>query len=349
MGRADGGGGAAVGPERWPRLVAHADWGTAPGKRWMARAVWLGGRYWAGPPERVGEAGTLLARLRAEAGGGGVLVGFDFPIGVPAAYAERVGIREFAAVLPRLGHEEWARFYDVAERPEEVSLWRPFYPRRPGGTSQRQLVEALGVGTIDDLRRRCELRSERRKAAAPLFWTLGAQQVGRAAIGGWRDVLGPAARDPEAGVALWPFEGAFGALLGSGKTVVVETYPAEFYGHLGVAWRTATAGGRSGKRWRDDRAANGPVLAGWAEEAGVGLDPDLGRLLGEGFGPGEAGEDPFDAVVGLLGMLNVVLGRRPAGDPVEEASRRVEGWILGQTAAPEPVVGAVGSGAAPGR
>jgi hypothetical protein len=41
-------------------------------------------------------------------------------------------------------------------------------------------------------------------------------------------------------------------------------------------------------------------------------------------------DDPFDAAVGLLGMLNVVLGYRPAGDAQAEIIRRVEGWILGQ-------------------
>jgi len=37
-------------------------------------------------------------------------------------------------------------------------------------------------------------------------------------------------------------------------------------------------------------------------------------------------------VVGLLGMLNVVLGRRPSGEPDDPLVRRLEGWILGQTA-----------------
>ena len=48
-------------------------------------------------------------------------------------------------------------------------------------------------------------------------------------------------------------------------------------------------------------------------------------------GPG--GEDPFDAVAGLFGMVNVLLGRRAAGVPGrDEAVRRVEGWILGLAA-----------------
>jgi hypothetical protein len=51
-----------------------------------------------------------------------------------------------------------------------------------------------------------------------------------------------------------------------------------------------------------------------------------------GSGTGASGEDRFDAVVGLLGMLNVVLGRRPSGEPDDPLVRRLEGWILGQTA-----------------
>jgi hypothetical protein len=51
----------------------------------------------------------------------------------------------------------------------------------------------------------------------------------------------------------------------------------------------------------------------------------------DGFGPG-GGDDRFDAAVGLFGMLNVVLGRRPSGEPDDPVVRRIEGWILGQSA-----------------
>ena len=52
----------------------------------------------------------------------------------------------------------------------------------------------------------------------------------------------------------------------------------------------------------------------------------------DGFGAGADGEDRFDAVVGLLGMLGVVRGRRCSGEPDDPVVRRVEGWILGQQA-----------------
>ena len=51
------------------------------------------------------------------------------------------------------------------------------------------------------------------------------------------------------------------------------------------------------------------------------------------FGAHPDGEDAFDAMVGLLGMLNVVLGLRSAGDPPPGAAPDVEGWILGQAPA----------------
>jgi hypothetical protein len=48
----------------------------------------------------------------------------------------------------------------------------------------------------------------------------------------------------------------------------------------------------------------------------------------EGF---PEGDDSFDAVVGLFGMLEVALGRREPGEPQDEHIRDVEGWILGQS------------------
>ena len=316
-----------------PALVAHADWGTAPVKRWLARAALADGRYVAQAPEPVGDAGTLLRRLLdATNPSGAVLVGFDFPIGLPLRYAERAGVEDFLALLPRLGREEWGQFFDVAEERAGIGPRRPFYPRRPGGTRQRHLIEALGLATIDDLRRVCDRPHPHRRAASPLFWTLGAQQVGKAAIAGWRDVLAPGLRDPALGLAIWPFSGSLPALLRSDRIVAVETYPGEVYHHLRITWPRAATGLASGKRSQRARAANARILLDWAETVGVALDPALQRQIEAGFGPSPDGEDPFDAVVGLLGMLNVVLGRRAPGEPTDQRVRRVEGWILGQEA-----------------
>ena len=309
-----------------PALVAHADWGSTPGRRSVAKALWEGDRYVAHAPGPVGEPETLLGRLRREAEGRGpVLVGFDFPIGVPTAYAARAGIGDFRALLPELGRGEWADFYRVAEDPEEIGPRRPFYPQRPGGTRLVHLLDALGVGSRDDLLRRCERARPGRNPAAPLFWTMGAQQVGKAAIVGWQRVLAPALADLGE-VALWPFDGMLSDLLAAspGGTVVAETYPAEFYGHLGVDLRP------EGKRSQAARRRNARTLLRWAARVRVGLSPALERVLEDGFGPSGDGEDPFDAAVGLFGMLNVLLGRRASGEPEDRRIRKIEGWMLGR-------------------
>lgn len=199
-------------------------------------------RAFADSPFESFEPGTLLQRLRDRAGGDTTAVGFDFPIGVPAAYARRAGIEDLLNLLPRLGQGRWADFYAVASTPEDIDLTRPFYPMRPGGTKQKHLTDALGVDGMEELLRRCDRANDTRGAASPIFWTLGGKQVGKAAILGWREILGPALRDEELDVSIWP----------------------------------------------------------------------------------------FDAMLGLLSMVEVALGYRSAGAPETEEVRRVEGWILGQ-------------------
>ena len=144
-------------------------------------------------------------------------------------------------------------------------------------------------------------------------------------------MLVPAARDEGLGLAIWPFDGSLEDVLKPGRTVVVETYPAEFYGHLGVRFPASQRGLRSGKRVSRDRAANAEALLKWAAEAGVEIDEELRLEIEDGFGDRADGEDRFDAVVGLFGMLNVLLGRRPPGAPDDPQIVNIEGWILGQS------------------
>jgi hypothetical protein len=312
-----------------PQLVAHADWSVVPAKRWLALAALQTGAYRAQPPQLAGDPQTLLSRLREQAGPDGVvLLGVDFPLGLPLAYAERAGADDFVALLPRLGQGVWRDFYRVAERAAEISLHRPFYPLRPGGARQSHLVQALGLPSSTALHRRCDHQQPDRPAAAPLFWTIGPRQVGKAAILGWRDLLahGLARGD----LTLWPFHGALAELLQQGRIVVAETYPAECYRHLGVRFSPSRAGASSGKRVQAERSANAQRLLRWADETGVSLDCELRATIENGFGGSADGEDRFDAVVGLFGLLNIVLGRRPPGDPTEPAIRRIEGWIMGQ-------------------
>lgn len=304
-----------------PALVGHADWSVDPGKRWLALATRRAdGRYRARSPQPVGHLGSLLARIGDEARDGHALLGFDFPIGLPAAYAARAGATDFRAAVE--GFDD--RFYAVAERPDEISLAKPFYPMRPGGRRRQQLLDGLGLASWSDLLRRCDRRSATRRAACAIFWTQGAQQVGKAAITGWRDLLAPALR---AGIdlALWPFDGPLEELLARRRLVVAETYPAEVYGHLGLDLR-------GGKQQRQVRRSNATALIASAKALAVQLERALAFEIGDGFGARADAEDRFDAVVGLLGMLGVVLGRRASGDPDDPVVRRIEGWILGQTA-----------------
>lgn len=320
-----------------PTLVAHADWGSAAPKRALVVAVLSQeGRYQVSIPRQVNKPERLLADLALEAGpGGSVFAGFDFPIGLPLHYAEKVGVKDFRDFLSGLGQGEWQDFYRVAAIPEEISLRRPFYPNRAGASKQWHLLQALSATTLDDLRRQCERAGTdeagaTHRAACPLFWTLGGQQVGKAAIHGWSHMIGPALNDPSVTARLWPFDGDMDNLIQPGGILIAETYPAEFYHHLGVKFSTHRAGTKSGKRVQSERAANAIRLLDWAEYNRVEVDPDLERMLVEGFGRHPYGDDMFDATVGLFGMLNVILGNQPCRIPEDEHVRRIEGWILGK-------------------
>lgn len=312
-----------------PHLIAHADWGSDPQKRWMCVAeVTRDEGYHIGRPEPARDPATLLRRLRERANGATVAVGFDFPIGVPWEYARRAGIRAFLDVLPELGHDRWADFYTVASTPEDISLTRPFYPMRPGGTKQRHLTDALGVDDVTDLLRACERPTEKRGTASPLFWTMGGTQVGKAAILGWREIVGPALRNDDLEVSIWPFDGDFAELVHRGGIVIAETYPAEACLHLGL---TPPGRGWSNRR-QEGRREQRELVEAWARRRPVQLDEELRAQIEDGFGASRDAEDRFDSMVGLLSMVEVALGYREDGAPKTVEVRKVEGWILGQKA-----------------
>jgi hypothetical protein len=305
-----------------PTVVCHADWGSKDVKRWCASAT-LGtdGHYTAFAPDTVGNLGSLIGHLRTEAGESGcTLAGFDFPIGVPAFYAKRAGVASFRTLLPKLGYDEWKDFYSVCDEPGEISVNRPFYPNGAyKGRRQEHLFRGHGVRSMDQLLRRCEWGGNGHKQACCLFWTLGGNQVGKAAIIGWRDVLAPALRN-RGPVSLWPFDGALSSLLVPGKVVVAETYPTECHG-----WFSEDPLGS--KRNQQNREKLGASLLGWADNHDVMLANCLSEDIQSGF---PQGDDAFDAVVGLFGMLQVCLEERATGEPDDEVIRDIEGWILGR-------------------
>ncbi|MBZ5669230.1 MAG: hypothetical protein LAO04_05825 [Acidobacteriia bacterium] len=305
-----------------PDVVYHADWGSKNPKRWCARAF-LGadGRYTAFAPERVGTPGSLVSALCREIGGTGcAFAGFDFPIGVPAVYAQQAGISSFRTLLPKLGHRKWKDFYSVCDKPEQISVHRPFYPNgKYKGRRKDDLFRGHGVSSLEPLLRRCERGGNGQRQAYCLFWTLGGNQVGKAAISGWRDVLAPALGDGRP-VFLWPFDGALPSLLVPGNIVVAETYPAEC-----CRWFSKDPLGS--KCERGNRRKFGASLLGWADNHDVMLANCLTEDIQSGF---PQGDDAFDAVVGLFGMLHVCLGERSPGEPDDRAIREIEGWILGR-------------------
>jgi hypothetical protein len=309
-----------------PSLVVHADWSINPKKRWMACASFLDDHYLAYATEQVGDVANFMSRLGNKTGPGGcTIIGFDFPIGIPINYAKKVGIKDFITALPKFGQDKWALFYHVAESPDQISLHRPFYPNRPGGTRQIHILDKLGFTSIDDLRRICEKVPPLKRTAAPLFWTLGAQQVGKAALQGWREVIVPGLQHPTLDLVIWPFSGPLPDLIKPGRVIITETYPAEFHHQL----RLIKPKARFSKRKQAARIELAERLVDSARASGIHLHHELEAELKDGFGPSKAGEDPFDAVVGLIGMLNVLTGNLQFSEPQNEETRLIEGWMFG--------------------
>lgn len=306
-------------------VVVHADWSATPAGRWAAVATRRrDGRYQACAPHHVGDASDPLAALAgsADAVTGTVLVGLDAVLGLPRAYARRAGVTSFPALLPALGRGRWSRFFDVAEQPGEIELHRPFYPQRPRNASKAALATALGL-QADELLRRCDRPTPHRRGGCELFWTVGGQQVGKASLAAWRGVVRPLRRRRGEQLRLWPFDGGLHELLAAGGVVVCETYPAEAAVHIGLR---STAGS---KRDPVVRRGHAGALLQHAARLGIELSTELRAAVTGGF-EWRGGGHAFDAVVGLLAMLGVVLGDRPPGAPANDpAVRSVEGWMLG--------------------
>ena len=169
-----------------PSVVVHADWGTDPKKRIAAIArLSPEGRYDIESTCRVRQDGSPKQRLGiCPDTRGTALVGFDFPVGVPATYARCAGITSFRAALPEFGGGKWHAFYNVCVTPDDVTLHRPFCPNScptAGMCRREDLTAGLGIAW-EDLHRECERKTAERPAGSPLFWTLGGKQVGKAAI-----------------------------------------------------------------------------------------------------------------------------------------------------------------------
>jgi Protein of unknown function (DUF429) len=304
-------------------IVAHADWSVDPRKRWVAIARRDGDTWRLAAPAPVGEVANFLARLRHAAGGGAVALGVDLPIGLPRAYAATLAQRDFLHFLSTISTRP--DFFQVCATLTEVSPGRPFYPARGvRGMTRAAHAIALGLEGAAGLSRACDRATAERPAGAPLFWTLGANQSGKAAVAAWQHLLLPALDE----IRLWPFAGSYRALLVPDAIALAETYPAEALRHLGIRLQGS-------KRRQADRAAVAEPLFEAMRRLAVTADPELRRVAADGFGPDAAGEDRFDCVLGVLCVLNVLIGNRPDTAPPDPWIREWEGWVLGQTALPQ--------------
>ncbi|CAH0315244.1 hypothetical protein [Roseomonas sp. CECT 9278] len=304
-------------------IAAHADWSIDPRKRWVSIARRDADGWRAQAPVPVGDPAGLAAGLIAE--GAPVAIGLDLPLGVPRGFAQG---RAEAGFVPFLrGLADRPGFFAVAATLDQVSRDRPFYPARGvKGMTRAAHASALGLADARGLSRLCDRATAERPAGAPVFWTLGANQSGKAAIAAWRDWLAPglAAGAP---YAIWPFDGGIHALLARGRAVLAEVYPAEALRHCALVLRGS-------KRVQADRAAIAdPVLGAMAARRVVPCAA-LRAMVADGFGADAAGEDRFDSVIGLLGLVGVLDGARPDVVPADDAVRRWEGWVLGQSALP---------------
>lgn len=315
-----------------PDIVIHADWSTDISKRVLARAERVADRYVVTEIDLVGRFPHSLIDFRLKEPHNQAktrLVGFDVPFGIPIPYAKRIGCERFSELLGQLGHAAWEAFYEPAATVDDISLQRPFYPAKPGGKSRQQLIDGLGLSSGEDLMRVCDRATDKRPAGSPLFWTLGAKQVGKAAISVWRDVVGPMIQDRSLDVALWPFDGKLPELILGHQIVVAEVYPAEMYHHLQLEFAK-----RESKRRHTDRLSKASKLLAFAESNRIEFLPHLKRDIQDGFGDVAIGEDAFDACVGMLGMLGVLMGKFPVGEPENDTIRRIEGSILGFESGP---------------
>lgn len=295
--------------------LCHSDWGKDPKKRWMCRAQYFENTWAVSAPELVGETDTFFHRVAL---GKQTLFGFDFPIGFPKKYSQSIGCETFSDVLKKLNDPSWEKWFDVCDDKDQISKRRPFYPYSSGEKGEKRqihLKRAHGVNDMKSLLRHCEIISK----AGSMFWTLGGKQVGKGMITGLQELIIPNIDD----LAIWPFDGALKDLAKLDKPVICETYPGAAYEMIGINRQ-----GLSKKKQESRRRAI-PAIKKWSKGRPVKFDKALLDLIEDGFGKTEDGEDPFDALIGLMKMIDVVSGQIPEIGDVPEGDIEPEGWILG--------------------
>lgn len=315
-------------------IAAHADWSAHPAKRWITIASRTRHGWFADAPVPVSDPAARVAALLAD--GSAVVLGLDLPLGLPRGYAACRPEADFLTFLS--GLTAASDFFRVNETLATVGAARPFYPMRGvRGMTRAAHAHALGLDGPHGLSRLCDRATATRPAGAPLFWTLGANQTGKAAIAAWRDWLVPALAMGSP-ITLWPFAGPLHDLVRPGRAVLAEVYPAEAMRHAGIALRGS-------KRATVARREVAPALHAALAARGIAASPALTEAIETGFGHDAAGEDRFDSVLGLLGLIGVLNGQRPDFVPDDPWVRRWEGWVLGQTELPSGLSGGAAAAA----
>jgi precorrin-8X/cobalt-precorrin-8 methylmutase len=217
------------------------DWSAAGVPRTGRDSIWIcwhapDGERLVNPATRNGAKATLAEWLAsALANGERVLMGFDFPFGYPAGFANRLGLSgvpwravwdEIAGLITDDKRNSNNRFDVAAALNERVSGGRfPFWgcPAHPArtclgpkhhrsheqkGLAERRLIDQYMIG------------------AQPCWKLLGAGSVGGQALTGIPVVRG-LRDDPRWShdVRIWPFETGLGARP-EGRVVLAEVYPS---------------------------------------------------------------------------------------------------------------------------
>lgn len=309
-------------------LVAHVDWSIRPDKRQCCVATRTGGQWVVEMPRPVHDLvqpAALAQHLSERAASGFAFLGMDAALGLPSAWGQRAGVTHLRPFLAQtLREPQWQDFWTAAERPEQITLRRPFYPRRPGGARQHHLVTGLGLTGAHELRRQCDRRREGSPTPCPMFWTMGANQVGKATLSAWREVVVPALCDPNFDLRIWPFDGGLYECT-RGDLALAEVYPGEVARWLGLQMR-----GSGGKRSQQARSEQAHLLWKALDQVDAHPDAALARAIDDGFGSAATGEDAFDAFTGVLGGLLCCGAHRSVWQPGHPPLTSLEGWVLGR-------------------
>ena len=300
-------------PINW---LAHADWSVHSSKRWICIATITPNDITVDAPRMVEEVAsperlitTLIDRHGATSRG---VLGLDVCLGIPIAYAKVAGVDAFVPLLRQLGTPPWHQWFDVAETVEQITVHRPFYPLKGGRKKMDDLVNALGLQSRDALRRHCDYDPLTGKRwGAPLFWTMGAAQVGKASLHAWEHVVQPALLSPD--VCLWPHQHT---QLHTAQVIITEAFPTAYYRALNLQ--------AGSKRDPTAHVKHLPSLQTWSLEHRVHIDPQIFELWHDAH----MEEDAFDSLIGCLGMIDAWLHQRlnVHDDPLV---RQVEGGIWG--------------------